>query len=81
MRYALVIEPAMSTWCEPPISSRLSWRAHMSDPSADRCAGRRHSVATGQITRIVHDRSYGFIQPVAGAEEILFYHSTMEDDA
>ena len=38
-------------------------------------------MATGQIKRPVHDRSYRFIQPMAADEEILFYRSTVEDDA
>ena len=38
-------------------------------------------MATGQIKRLVHDQSYGFIQPEAADEEILFYRSTVENGA
>jgi CspA family cold shock protein len=38
-------------------------------------------MATGQVTRIMHDRSFGFIQPLRAGDEVLFYRSAVEDDA
>ncbi len=38
-------------------------------------------MATGQIIRVLHDTGFGFIQPAEAEEELLFYRSTVEDDA
>ncbi|MEX2159622.1 MAG: cold shock domain-containing protein [Dehalococcoidia bacterium] len=35
-------------------------------------------MATGNITRIVRDRGFGFIQPAGGTEEVFFHSSVVE---
>lgn len=35
-------------------------------------------MATGNITRIVRDRGFGFIQPDGATEEVFFHSSVVE---
>lgn len=85
----------MSRWCRRHEEIRLLARMRYREPRLLPCFLRlgRHAagcrreqighkdMATGQITRLLHDQGFGFVQPAEAEEEILFYRSTVEGDS